>query len=62
MAITGFGSFEPRARAARVGRNPQTGAELQIAASVAPGFSAGANVLLQTVWRCCVKAWDRQAG
>ncbi|KAL4856881.1 Kelch-like protein 10 [Chlorella vulgaris] len=41
VAITGFGSFEPRARAARVGRNPQTGAELQIAASVAPGFSAG---------------------
>lgn len=38
VAIAGFGTFEVRHRAARTGRNPQTGAELQIAASNAPAF------------------------
>lgn len=41
VTITGFGTFEPRARAARKGRNPQTGEELQISATTVPGFSAG---------------------
>lgn len=36
--IPGFGTFETRQRAARTGRNPQTGAEIQIAASVTPAF------------------------
>lgn len=44
MVIPGFGQFEGRARAARQGRNPQTGEALQIAASVSPAFSAGACV------------------
>ena len=40
VAITGFGSFLVRARAARSGRNPQTGAMIQIKASNAPAFKA----------------------
>ena len=43
MTIPGFGTFEPRERSARTGRNPQTGAEIQIAASTVPGFKAGAK-------------------
>jgi DNA-binding protein HU-beta len=38
----GFGTFEPRDRSARTGRNPQTGGEIQIAATTVPGFKAGA--------------------
>ena len=41
VQITGFGSFGVSERAARTGRNPQTGATLQIAASKAPKFKAG---------------------
>lgn len=38
--IAGFGTFEPRDRSARKGRNPQTGEALQIAATRVPAFSA----------------------
>mmetsp|Transcript_15132 Transcript_15132/g.26215 ORF Transcript_15132/g.26215 Transcript_15132/m.26215 type:complete len:180 (-) Transcript_15132:426-965(-) len=38
--LSGFGTFEPRSRAARKGRNPATGEEIDIAASTAVGFSA----------------------
>jgi len=41
VAIAGFGNFERRERAARIGRNPQTGAEIKVAASKAPAFKAG---------------------
>ncbi|MEG1442132.1 MAG: HU family DNA-binding protein [Oscillospiraceae bacterium] len=41
VTLVGFGSFEAKERAARVGRNPQTGAEIQIAASRVPSFKAG---------------------
>ena len=41
VAIAGFGTFSTRARAARQGRNPQTGEPLTIAASKAPAFKAG---------------------
>ena len=41
IAIPGFGTFEARKRAARIGRNPQTGKELKIAATTVPAFSAG---------------------
>lgn len=41
VQIVGFGTFEVRDRAARVGRNPQTGEEIQIAASRVPTFKAG---------------------
>lgn len=43
VTLAGFGTFEPRERAARTGRNPRTGEELAIAASVIPAFKpAGA--------------------
>ena len=41
VAFTGFGSFEVSKRAARTGRNPQTGEEIDIPASKAPKFRAG---------------------
>ena len=41
VSLTGFGTFERRERSARTGRNPQTGEEMQIAASKAPAFKAG---------------------
>ena len=41
VAIAGFGTFSIRARAARQGRNPQTGEPLTIAASKAPAFKPG---------------------
>ena len=41
VALVGFGTFSVRDRAARKGRNPQTGVEIQISASKVPGFKAG---------------------
>ena len=41
VVLTGFGAFEPRHRAARKGRNPQTGESLTIPATTVPGFKAG---------------------
>ena len=41
VSVTGFGTFERRERAARTGRNPQTGEEMEIKASKAPAFKAG---------------------
>ncbi|MGE8081459.1 HU family DNA-binding protein [Peribacillus loiseleuriae] len=44
VQLIGFGNFEVRERAARKGRNPQTGAEIEIAASKVPAFKAGKNL------------------
>ena len=41
VALVSFGTFSVKERAARTGRNPQTGAEIQIAAANVPGFKAG---------------------
>lgn len=41
VQVIGFGTFEVRERAARKGRNPQTGKEIEIAASKVPAFKAG---------------------
>ena len=41
VQLVGFGTFEVRERSARTGRNPQTGAEIKIAASKQPAFKAG---------------------
>ncbi len=41
VSLVGFGTFEVSKRAARTGRNPQTGAEIKIAASKSPKFKAG---------------------
>ncbi len=44
LVLPGFGSFSVAARAARIGRNPQTGKELKIAASKSGKFSAGKDL------------------
>ncbi len=44
VTLIGFGTFKVSKRAARTGRNPQTGKELKIKASNAPGFSAGKSL------------------
>ncbi|MBQ2917104.1 MAG: HU family DNA-binding protein [Clostridia bacterium] len=41
VQLIGFGTFETRKRAARTGRNPQTGEELKINAATVPAFKAG---------------------
>ena len=41
VQLVGFGSFEARKRAARKGRNPQTGEEIKISASKSPVFKPG---------------------
>jgi DNA-binding protein HU-beta len=41
VSLVGFGTFSVKERAARTGRNPQTGASIEIAASRIPGFKAG---------------------
>ena len=40
VALVGFGTFEVRERAERMGKNPQTGAAIKIAASKVPAFKA----------------------
>ena len=42
VTLVGFGTFSVTRRKARKGRNPQTGAEIKIAATKAPKFTAGA--------------------
>jgi len=44
VTFPGFGSFSVSERAARTGRNPQTGAEIKIAASKSGKFSAGKDL------------------
>jgi DNA-binding protein HU-beta len=44
VRLTGFGKFSATQRAAREGRNPQTGESMQIAAKTVPKFSAGAEL------------------
>ena len=41
VQLIGFGNFEVRERGARKGRNPQTGKEIEIAATKVPAFKAG---------------------
>jgi DNA-binding protein HU-beta len=41
ITLVGFGTFQVKARAARAGRNPQTGQEITIAAANVPSFKAG---------------------
>jgi DNA-binding protein HU-beta len=41
VTLIGFGTFSVKDRAARTGRNPQTGAEIQIKAAKVPSFKAG---------------------
>ncbi|WP_027092151.1 HU family DNA-binding protein [Cohnella thermotolerans] len=48
VQLIGFGTFETRNRSGRVGRNPQTGKTIEIAASKVPAFKAG-NKLKEAV-------------
>jgi len=41
VSLVGFGTFSVKERAARTGRNPQTGEPIQISAAKVPGFKAG---------------------
>lgn len=41
VQISAFGTFEARERKARIGKNPRSGEEVKIPASVVPGFKAG---------------------
>ncbi|MBD2088961.1 HU family DNA-binding protein [Microcoleus sp. FACHB-1515] len=41
VTLVGFGSFEPRKRKAREGRNPKTGEPMEIPETIVPAFSAG---------------------
>ena len=41
VALVGFGTFTAKERAARTGRNPQTGEPIQIKAAIVPSFKAG---------------------
>ena len=41
ISLVGFGTYEVRERAARTGKNPQTGEEIKIAAAKVPAFKAG---------------------
>jgi len=44
VVLTGFGTFKVRTRAARKGRNPQTGSAIQIPSHKLPGFTAGKSL------------------
>lgn len=44
VVLTGFGTFQVRARAARTGRNPQTGEAVEVAAANIPAFKAGKSL------------------
>ncbi len=44
VQITGFGTFEPRKRKQRQGRNPQTGATITIPGGTFPAFVAGKSL------------------
>lgn len=44
VQLVGFGAFETRQRAARIGKNPQTGAEVKIPAAKVPVFKAGKSL------------------
>jgi DNA-binding protein HU-beta len=50
VTLVGFGSFEPKVRSAREGRNPRTGNTVQIPAARVPTFSAG-----KTFWEAVKK-------
>lgn len=44
LALTGFGTFSVSNRKARMGRNPQTGAQIKIKAAKVPKFTAGKSL------------------
>ena len=63
VAITGFGVFERRERAARVARNPATGARVDVAASRVPAFRPGAEFKATCLHKipALLRAWMQAA-
>ena len=55
VALIWFGTFKPAKRAARIGRNPQTGKELRIAGTTVPRFTAGASFKAAVAGKKAVK-------
>jgi len=55
VTLVGFGTFSSSKRAARTGRNPQTGKELKIAATTVPKFKAGAHFKLAVAGKKAAK-------
>ena len=55
VTLVGFGTFEARKRAARTGRNPQTGKQIKIAAKTVPAFSAGKKFKETVDCKACKK-------
>ena len=55
VTLIGFGTFKSSKRAARTGRNPQTGKELKIAATTVPRFTAGAGFKAAVAGKKAVK-------
>ena len=60
VVLVGFGTFSVRDRAARTGRNPQTGQEIQIAAAKVPAFKAGKALKEAAAYRQKPKRIGRQ--
>jgi len=61
VGITGFGTFSVGKRNARMGRNPQTGEKVKIAASKAPKFKAGASLKAFVNGKAVAKKAPRKA-
>ena len=61
VQLIGFGNFEVRERAARKGRNPQTGKEIKIAASKVPAFKL-VKLLKKQLNNCILKSHPRFLG
>ena len=59
VQLIGFGTFEVRERAARTGRNPQTGEEMQIAASKVPAFKAGKELKEAVIMKNSLLVYER---
>ena len=63
IQLVGFGTFEVSERAARTGKNPQTGAEIKIPASKAPKFKAGKalkDAVMQEPGFCLIRLWEEK--
>ena len=62
IAITGFGVFGVRKRAARTARNPQSGEPIKVAAAKVPRFKAGASLKAMVNGKAAAKSEGRSGG
>ena len=61
VSLVGFGNFEVRERAAREGKNPQTGEKIKIDACKVPAFKAGKALKDAVKKACCIKKFKNAA-